>query len=153
MLYYKHVLKACNNRHLNWQQAGIHQAGVQWHQQALKEGSAPAYSTCNACSSDFCTFFVTFLLCRYTGFIQGLQETYKKTPVMAQVETKTPGEESFIHTRTCSPPKTTYHSMQRDPCNFNENFKTPEVENLWPRLQERAAQVCCVQGVGCYPAQ
>uniref|UniRef100_A0A383VS12 EF-hand domain-containing protein n=1 Tax=Tetradesmus obliquus TaxID=3088 RepID=A0A383VS12_TETOB len=59
---------------------------------------------------------------------------------MAQVETKTPGEESFIHTRTCSPPKTTYHSMQRDPCNFEENFKKPEVDNLWPRLQERAAQ-------------
>jgi hypothetical protein len=84
---------------------------------------------------------VLVLLCRYTGYIQGLQETYKKTPIMAQVETKTPGEESFIHTRTCSPPNTTYHSMQRDPCNFSENFKKPEVDNLWPRLQERAAQV------------
>jgi hypothetical protein len=86
--------------------------------------------------------FLLFVPIRYTGYIQGLQETYKKTPIMAQVETKTPGEESFIHTRTCSPPKTTYHSMQRDPCNFSENFKKPEVDNLWPRLQERAAQVC-----------
>jgi hypothetical protein len=89
-------------------------------------------------------FELLALLFRYTGFIQGLQETYKKTPIMAQVETKTLGEESFIHTRTCSPPKTTYHSMQRAPCNFSENFKKPEVDNLWPRLQERAAQVCMV---------
>ncbi|KAF8071076.1 elmoA [Scenedesmus sp. PABB004] len=76
----------------------------------------------------------------YTGYVQGLQEVYKKTPVMAQLETKAPGEESFLHTRTASPPRSTHQSMQRDPCNFEENFKRPELDNLWPRLQERAAQ-------------
>jgi hypothetical protein len=61
---------------------------------------------------------------------------------MAQLETKAPAEESFIHTRTCSPPKVTYQSMQRDPCNFSENFhKHADVENLWPRLQDKATQV------------
>lgn len=81
------------------------------------------------------------LYCRYTGYVQGLQETYKKTPVMAQLETKKPGDESFIHTRTSSPPRTTIATMQRDPCNFEENFKKPDMEILWPRLQDKAAQV------------
>eukprot|EP00879_Flechtneria_rotunda_P002409 GHRR01002605.1.p1 GENE.GHRR01002605.1~~GHRR01002605.1.p1 ORF type:complete len:356 (+),score=108.73 GHRR01002605.1:120-1187(+) len=76
----------------------------------------------------------------YTGYMQGLQETYKKTPIMAQLETKAPTEDSFIHTRTSSPPKTTYQSMQRDPCNFPENAKNSEPDNLWPRLQDKAAQ-------------
>lgn len=73
--------------------------------------------------------------------MQGLQETFKKTPVMAQLETKKPGEESFLHTRTCSPPRATIATMQRDPCNFEENIKKPEMDNLWPRLQDKAAQV------------
>lgn len=65
--------------------------------------------------------------------MQGLQETYKKTPVMAQLEIKAPGEESFIHTRTASPPKATQQSMQRDPCNHAENFKQQHTEQdvLW----------------------
>eukprot|EP00775_Hariotina_reticulata_P006099 gene6099-6337_t len=77
----------------------------------------------------------------YTGYVQGLQETYKKTPIMAQLETKAPAEESFIHTRTCSPPKVTYQSMQRDACNYSENVhKHADVDNLWPRLQDKATQ-------------
>jgi hypothetical protein len=75
---------------------------------------------------------------RYTGYIQGLTETYKKTPVMAQLETKAPEPASFLHTRTCSPPKA---SPMRDPCNFPENFKKEDPDNLWPSLQATAKQV------------
>lgn len=62
------------------------------------------------------------LLCprSYTGYMPGMSETFKKTPMMAQLETKAPGEESFIHTRTASPPKA---QPARDPCNFPESFK------------------------------
>lgn len=57
---------------------------------------------------------------RYTGYMQGMSETFKKTPMMAQLETKAPTEESFIHTRTASPPKL---QPARDPCNFPDSFK------------------------------
>ncbi|PNW78166.1 hypothetical protein CHLRE_10g466650v5 [Chlamydomonas reinhardtii] len=73
----------------------------------------------------------------YTGYVQGLQETYKKTPVMAQLETKDPSPESFIYTRTQTAPKP---SPVRDPCNNPENFKKPQPGNLWPALQETAIQ-------------
>lgn len=79
---------------------------------------------------------------RYTGFVRGMQETYKKTPFMAQLETKQPTPDTLLHTRAYSPPKSTYHSMQRDPCNHPEELhKHTEQGNLWPCLQERAAQV------------
>lgn len=78
---------------------------------------------------------------RYTGYVQGMQETYKKTPVMAQLETKQPGEESFVYTRTQSPPKSSIASKLRDPCNSPKNYKKAEQDNLWPNLQEKAAQV------------
>ncbi len=76
-------------------------------------------------------------MCRYTGYVQGLQETYKKTPVMAQLETKDPTPESFIYTRTQTAPRP---SPTRDPCNDPENFKKPQPGNLWPSLQETAVQ-------------
>lgn len=76
-------------------------------------------------------------VCRYTGYVQGLQETYKKTPVMAQLETKDPTPESFIYTRTQTAPRP---SPTRDPCNDPENFKKPQPGNLWPSLQETAVQ-------------
>ncbi|GIL87642.1 hypothetical protein Vretimale_14675 [Volvox reticuliferus] len=73
----------------------------------------------------------------YTGYVQGLQETYKKTPVMAQLETKDPTPESFIYTRTQTAPKP---SPVRDPCNDPDNFKKPQPGNLWPSLQDTAIQ-------------
>lgn len=60
---------------------------------------------------------------------------------MAQLETKQPPENSFIHTRTCSPPRVTTATMQRDPCNYLQDANKIETDNLWPRLQEKAAQV------------
>ena len=74
---------------------------------------------------------------RYSGYIQGLQETYKKTPIPCQIETKEPSVGSFIFTRTRTAHKSTPH---RDPCNFPENLKKPQPGNLWPALQEKAAQ-------------
>eukprot|EP00803_Ostreobium_quekettii_P009237 evm.model.scf_479.3 EVM.evm.TU.scf_479.3 scf_479:17845-20257(+) len=74
---------------------------------------------------------------RYTGYIQGLQETYKKTPIPCQIETKAPQEGSFIFTRTRTQHKSTPH---RDPCNFPETLKKPQPGNLWPALQDKAAQ-------------
>ena len=74
---------------------------------------------------------------RYTGFVQGLQETYKKTPVMAQLETKAPTPDSFIYTRTQTAPRP---SAIRDPCNNPENFRKAQPGNLWPALQETAIQ-------------
>lgn len=48
-----------------------------------------------------CMFiFVVFGPRRYTGFIPGMQETYKKTPVLAQVEVKEPSPDSFLYSRT-----------------------------------------------------
>ena len=85
------------------------------------------------------------LIYRYTGYVQGLGETYKKTPIMAQLETKAPAAESFLHTRTASAPKA---APMRDPCNFPENFKKAEPDNLWPTLQTRAVQVSACLNTG-----
>lgn len=79
-------------------------------------------------------------LCRYTGYVQGLQETYKKTPVMAQDETLNPLPESFIHTRTQLGPQSTFISVVRDPCNNPNNFKKHQPDNIWPNLQDQATQ-------------
>lgn len=68
-------------------------------------------------------------------------ETYKKTPFMVQLETKHPKPESFVHTRTCTAPKSTIQSMQRDPCNYPEERQKPAQDNLFPCSQEKAAQV------------
>lgn len=74
----------------------------------------------------------------YTGYVQGLHETYKKTPVMAQLETKAPPPGSFLHTRTARPP---VHTPHRDPCNFPElTQKKFHADNLWPCLQTKAVQ-------------
>lgn len=73
----------------------------------------------------------------YTGYVQGLQETYKKTPIMAQLETREPTADSFIYTRTLAEPKS---SPVRDPCNYPENFRKSEPDNLWPTLQDKAKQ-------------
>ncbi|KAI8469618.1 MAG: flagellar associated protein [Monoraphidium minutum] len=74
----------------------------------------------------------------YTGYVQGLHETFKKTPVMAQLEAKDPAPTSFLHTRSSSPPVATPH---RDPCNFPETIhKAAHADNLWPSMQTRAKQ-------------
>ena len=40
------------------------------------------------------------LPCRYTGYIRGMGETFAKTPVMAQWETKEPSPDSFLYARS-----------------------------------------------------
>jgi hypothetical protein len=76
----------------------------------------------------------------YTGHIHGLGETFKKTPIPAQVETKVPDDNSFIHTRTQLAYTTTWSSVKRDPCNDASNFKKPVPGNVWPNLQTTAVQ-------------
>lgn len=72
----------------------------------------------------------------FTGHIHGLVETFKKTPIPAQIETKQPDDNSFIHTRTEVQYVTTRASTMRDPCNDSSNFKKPTPDNVWPMLQE-----------------
>lgn len=77
----------------------------------------------------------------YTGYINGIQETYKKTPIMAQLETKDPDPQfSFIHTRTQVPYKPTLQESNRDPCNNPEATKKPQPGVLWPNLLDKAIQ-------------
>ena len=40
------------------------------------------------------------LFYRYTGYIRGMGETFAKTPVMAQWETKEPPPDSFLYARS-----------------------------------------------------
>ena len=40
------------------------------------------------------------IACRYTGYIRGMGETFAKTPVMAQWETKEPSPDSFLYARS-----------------------------------------------------
>lgn len=81
-----------------------------------------------------------FLPSQFTGYVQGMNETFQKTPVMAQLETKDPEPVSFLHTRNQVPYKTTHVSSIRDPCNKLEIFQKEEPDNLWPRLQTTAKQ-------------
>lgn len=75
------------------------------------------------------------LPCRYTGYIQGLAETYAQTPIPAQLQTKHPATSSFLFTRTYVPPVST---PSRDPCNFPDTYKPRhEPANLWPQLQTK----------------
>lgn len=76
----------------------------------------------------------------YTGYIHGLHETYKKTPIMAQLETKVPDPDTFIYTRTQVPPRPTPEDIKRDACNNPDNFRKPVPGNLWPKLQNTAIQ-------------
>ncbi|KAK9808647.1 hypothetical protein WJX72_001201 [[Myrmecia] bisecta] len=74
----------------------------------------------------------------YTGYIQGLGETFGKTPVIAQQQTKDPVPCSFLHTRKTAAPVTT---PIRDPCNFPDTYKpAAEPANLWPSLQSTGKQ-------------
>mmetsp|Transcript_37730 Transcript_37730/g.84079 ORF Transcript_37730/g.84079 Transcript_37730/m.84079 type:complete len:375 (+) Transcript_37730:126-1250(+) len=77
----------------------------------------------------------------YTGYIAGVQETYKKGPIPSQIECKQPDDGSFIYTRTALSPKPT---PNRDPCNNPESFKKPQPGVLWPSLQAKAVQDPCV---------
>lgn len=77
---------------------------------------------------------------RFTGHIHGISETFKKTPIPCQIETKDPPEVSFLHTRTQIQYVTTRRETIRDPCNDPENFKKPQPGNIWPMLQETAIQ-------------
>lgn len=101
-------------------------------------------STCrsHACSSSLLTHNTPLHVCArsYTGHVHGLGETFKKTPIPAQIETKDPDDNSFIHTRTQLTYTTTHASIKRDPCNDPSNFKKPQPDNLWPMLQEKATQ-------------
>ena len=83
--------------------------------------------------------------CRYTGYIQGLMETYAQTPIPAQLQTKQPPPTSFLFTRSAVPPVST---PSRDPCNFPSTYKpSHELVNLWPSLQSKGKQKlsCCRQ--------
>ncbi len=83
-----------------------------------------------------------FSLCpQYTGFIHGLSETYKKTPVMAQLETKDPEPTSFLHTRSALPHKPTYATVKKDPCNYPGN-KPGTIANPWSGLRPASCAVC-----------
>lgn len=75
---------------------------------------------------------------RYTGYIHGLGETFGKTPVQAQLQTREPANTSFLFTRTVTGPVAT---PVRDPCNYPDTYK-PAVEpaNLWPSLQTTGKQ-------------
>ncbi|KAL0042540.1 hypothetical protein WJX79_002907 [Trebouxia sp. C0005] len=74
----------------------------------------------------------------YTGYIQGLMETYAQTPIPAQLQTKQPPQSSFLFTRTYVPPVST---PSRDPCNFPDTYKPRhEPVNLWPQLQTKGKQ-------------
>ena len=77
---------------------------------------------------------------QYTGYIQGLQETFKKTPMPSQLEAKDPEPDAFLYTRQSLPFKTSHASLMRDPCNDPDNFKKPEPDILWPRLLTAARQ-------------
>eukprot|EP01023_Acetabularia_acetabulum_P040624 TRINITY_DN3938_c0_g2_i1.p1 TRINITY_DN3938_c0_g2~~TRINITY_DN3938_c0_g2_i1.p1 ORF type:complete len:367 (-),score=55.95 TRINITY_DN3938_c0_g2_i1:238-1338(-) len=73
----------------------------------------------------------------YTGFVQGIQETYMKTPIQSQREVTEPPRETFLFTRTFNNFKST---PQRDPCNNQKNFQKAVPDTLWPSLQEKAIQ-------------
>ncbi|KAF5832469.1 hypothetical protein DUNSADRAFT_11636 [Dunaliella salina] len=76
----------------------------------------------------------------FTGYMQGINETFQKTPIMAQLEAKDPEPTSFLHTRGQVPYKTTHIGTIRDPCNKPEQFQKGDPDNLWPRLQTTAKQ-------------
>ncbi|KAG1676538.1 hypothetical protein FOA52_000081 [Chlamydomonas sp. UWO 241] len=76
----------------------------------------------------------------FTGHLHGMGEVHKKTPIKAQMETKEPGEESFLHTRSMVQPVTTRREVVRDPCNDDKNFKKAVPDNLWAHLQTTAVQ-------------
>jgi hypothetical protein len=80
---------------------------------------------------------------QYTGFMPGVGEVYKKTPIMTQLETKDPDPTSFIHTRTQLPHKPTFGTVTKDPCNRPENFKKGEPDVLWPNLLTEAKLPSC----------
>lgn len=77
---------------------------------------------------------------QFTGYVQGISETFQKTPIMAQLETKDPEPVSFLHTRAQVPYRTTHVGTIRDPCNKPEQFRKEDPDNLWPRLQTTAKQ-------------
>ena len=74
---------------------------------------------------------------RYTGYIPGVQETFKKGPIPSQVEVLQPDADSFIKTRTEVAPKS---NPARDACNNPANFLKAQPGNLWPAQQSTAAQ-------------
>lgn len=101
--------------------------------------------------------------CRYTGYIRGMGETFAKTPVMAQWETKEPPPDSFLYGRSkvCTlthvpycyiacraplqqflslpvgmqaPPETSAIDAARDACSSPEaHGVTAHHDVLWPR--------------------
>jgi Ca2+-binding EF-hand superfamily protein len=73
----------------------------------------------------------------YTGYIPGVQETFKKGPIPSQLECKAPDQSSFIYTRTEVAPKS---QPARDPCNDHSNFLKAQPGNMWPALQASATQ-------------
>jgi len=73
----------------------------------------------------------------YSGCIPALVDTYKKTPVMAQVELRQPEEGTFLGSKTFAAPKV---NPVRDPCNYSDTFHKPDGGVLWPSLQSKGAQ-------------
>ena len=82
-----------------------------------------------------------FLRPRYTGYVPGVHETFKKGPIPSQIECMSPDADSFIRTRTQVAP---IPQPDRDACNNPENsIKSHQATNLWPALQATAAQEPC----------
>jgi hypothetical protein len=90
---------------------------------------------------------------RYTGYVQGLHETFKKTPVMAQLETKAPGPSSFLHTRTARPPVASPHRVSELSAGYNSVLvalrccvlcSLPFGQVFQPRCAPRCLHACCV---------
>ena len=73
------------------------------------------------------------LLCRYTGYVRGLGETFGSGPVSAQHRAASPAPGEFLYTRTFVP---AISAPERDPCNFPDEYKpSASLPNLWPQEQ------------------
>lgn len=77
----------------------------------------------------------------YTGYIRGVGETFAKTPVMAQLETREPPPDSFLYARSKAPPETSATDAARDACSSADaHGPSTHHDVLWPRLQQQARQ-------------
>ena len=70
---------------------------------------------------------------RYTGYTHGRKETFGRTSVLAQLETREPPQPTVLYARTSLPPVVTPTDAQRDPCNNPTGYLPKATHpNLWP---------------------